>query len=93
MKKVAEDFLMKVNIIRIGNSQGIRIPKIILEQTRLGKEVELDVEDQKIVIHPITHSRQGWDEKFKLMAEHEDDQLIDEMIPIENHFDRSEWEW
>jgi len=84
---------MKANIIRIGNSQGIRIPKVLLEQTRLGKEVELEVEDQKIVIHPITHSRQGWDEKFKLMAENEDDRMLDEMMPIENQFDRSEWEW
>jgi antitoxin MazE len=84
---------MKANIIRIGNSQGIRIPKIILEQTRLGKEVELEVEDQKIVIHPINQPRQGWDKKFKLMAESEDDRMIDEMMPIETQFDRSEWEW
>ena len=84
---------MKANIIRIGNSQGIRIPKVLLEQTRLGKEVELEVEGQKIVIHPITHSRQGWDEKFKLMAEREDDRMTDEMMPIETQYDRSEWEW
>jgi antitoxin component of MazEF toxin-antitoxin module len=32
---------MKTNIIRIGNSQGVRIPKILLEQSRLGTEVDL----------------------------------------------------
>jgi len=84
---------MKANIIRIGNSQGIRIPKVLLEQTRLGKEVELEVEDQKIVIQPIARSRQGWDQKFKLMAENKEDGLIEEDLQIENQFDRGEWEW
>jgi len=84
---------MKAKIIRIGNSQGIRIPKILLEQTRLGKEVELEVEDQKIVIHPIARSRQGWDQKFKLMAENKEDSLINGDLPIKNQFDRGEWEW
>ena len=34
---------MKTNIVKIGNSQGIRIPKVLLEQSRLGTEVELEV--------------------------------------------------
>ena len=84
---------MKINIIRIGNSQGIRIPKILLDQSGLGKEVELEVEDQKIVIRPASRSRQGWDEKFKRMAESGDDRLIDEGLPIETQFDRGDWEW
>jgi len=84
---------MKANIIQIGNSRGIRIPKVLLEQTRLGKEVELEVEDQKIVIQPIARSRQGWDQKFKLMVENKEDSLIEEDLQIENQFDRGEWEW
>ncbi len=84
---------MKANIIPIGNSQGIRIPKVLLEQTRLGKEVELEVVDQKIVIRPITHPRQGWDQKFKHLAEKNEDRLILEDTLIENQFDRDEWEW
>jgi antitoxin MazE len=84
---------MKANIIQIGNSQGIRIPKVLLEQTNLGKEVELEVKDQKIVIHPITRPRQGWDQKFKLMALNKEDRLIDRDHGIENQFDQVEWEW
>ena len=84
---------MKANIIPIGNSQGIRIPKVLLEQTRLGKEVELEVMDQKIVIRPVTHPRQGWDQKFKHPAEKNEDRLILEDTLIENQFDRDEWEW
>lgn len=52
---------MKANIIRIGNSQGVRIPKVLLEQTGLGKAVELEVKDHKIIIHSIARSRQGWE--------------------------------
>ncbi len=51
---------MRTNIIRIGNSQGIRIPKILLEQSNLGTEVDLEVEDEKIIIRSASHPRQGW---------------------------------
>ena len=33
---------MKTNIVRIGNSKGIRLPKSILDQCRLKDSVELD---------------------------------------------------
>ncbi len=41
---------MRARIVKIGNSQGLRIPKIILEQTKLKDEVELKVQDHQIVI-------------------------------------------
>ena len=58
---------MRTNIIRIGNSQDIRIPKVLLEQSRLGDEVELEVENWMIVIRSVTRPREGWEEKFRLM--------------------------
>lgn len=84
---------MRTNIIRIGNSQGIRIPKVLLEQSRLGTEVELDVEDETIIIRSVSHTRQGWGEKFRLMAEKGDDTLIDADLSGETEWDRDEWEW
>ena len=83
---------MRTNIIRIGNSQGIRIPKILLEQSRLGAEVELEVEDQKIVIRPVRLPRQGWEESFKLMAASGDDRLLDEEL-VPTDWEEDEWEW
>ena len=53
---------MRTRIIRIGNSQGIRIPKKLLAQSGLGPEVELDVQDQQIVIRGTRHPREGWAE-------------------------------
>ncbi|HEX21372.1 MAG TPA: AbrB/MazE/SpoVT family DNA-binding domain-containing protein [Actinobacteria bacterium] len=83
---------MKTNIIRIGNSQGIRIPKIILEQSHIGTEVELEVKDKKIVISPASKPRQGWEKKFQRMTEKSDDRLIDKSRII-TQWDSDEWEW
>jgi hypothetical protein len=41
---------MKTRIIRIGNSQGFRIPKLYLEQSGLGEEVQLEVQAGEIII-------------------------------------------
>jgi antitoxin MazE len=84
---------MKANIIQIGNSKGIRIPKALLEQTGFGQEVELEVIDQKIIIHSVVRSRQGWDQKFKLLVENQEDRVSNLEDLIENQFDRDEWEW
>jgi len=84
---------MRTNIIRIGNSQGIRIPKVLLEQSHLGTEVDLEVEDEKIVIRSASRTRQGWEEKFKLMAESGDDVLIDADLNVATVWDKDEWQW
>lgn len=84
---------MRTNIIRIGNSQGIRIPKILLEQSRLGTEVELEVENEMIVIRSATRPRDGWAEQFRLMSERGDDKMIDEVPGEQTEWDKEEWEW
>jgi antitoxin MazE len=84
---------MRTNIIRIGNSQGIRIPKILLEQSHLGTEVDLEVEDGKIVIRSASHARQGWEDKFRLMAENGDDKMIDDDLNVETEWEKDEWQW
>ena len=84
---------MRAKIIRIGNSQGIRIPKVLLEQSRLGAEVELEVEEDRIVIRPVSRARLGWEEKFKLMAERGDDRMIDENLAPQTEWDKDEWVW
>lgn len=83
---------MRTSIIRIGNSQGIRIPKILLQQSHLGTEVELAVEDERIVISSASHPRQGWDEQFRLMAESGDDKMIDEGS-VQTEWEKEEWQW
>ncbi|MDZ7801828.1 MAG: AbrB/MazE/SpoVT family DNA-binding domain-containing protein [Trueperaceae bacterium] len=81
---------MRTRIVRIGNSQGIRIPKPLLEQAGLSGEVELVQEGDALMIRPA-HARQGWDEAFQAMAERGDDQLLD--APDGTRFDDEEWMW
>ncbi len=83
---------MKTRIVKIGNSQGVRIPKLFLEQTSLGEEVELEVQDNQIVIRPATFPRQGWDEAFRRMAANGDDRLLDNDVQT-SRWDEEEWRW
>lgn len=41
---------MRLQVVEIGNSKGIRIPQAILKQVNFGEEVDLDVADGKIVL-------------------------------------------
>ncbi len=85
--------IVKTRIIKIGNSQGIRIPKLLLDQLGFRDEVELDVQQDQLVIRPVRHPRHGWEEQFKLMAERGDDHLLDETVPSLTQWDADEWEW
>ncbi len=71
---------MKTELVRIGNSRGIRIPKPLIEQCGLGNNVELRVENDSLVISPERRPRQGNDER-----------LLETVAP--NEFDRKEWKW
>jgi len=55
---------MRARIVRIGNSKGIRLPKPIIEQAGITENVDIVVEDEKIIIRPISTPRAGWDEAF-----------------------------
>ena len=85
--------VVKTRIVKIGNSQGIRIPKIFLEQSALGEEVELALEAQQIVIRPAYSVRRGWDDAFKAMNEQDDDGLLDDETLPPTQWDEEEWEW
>ena len=82
---------MKVTIVPIGNSKGIRIPKPILEHCRIKKEVILETEGHKIIIRPARrNAREDWEQSFKKMSEKKDDKLfIDGSIDL--HIGK--WEW
>ncbi|MFN2420861.1 MAG: AbrB/MazE/SpoVT family DNA-binding domain-containing protein [Gemmatimonadota bacterium] len=84
---------MKTKIIRIGNSQGIRIPKPLLDESGLGEEVELKVEPGRIVIRSTDVPRRGWDAAFRRMAKRGDDALLDPEAAIGSSWDAEEWRW
>ena len=83
---------MKADLIRIGNSQGIRIPKPIIEQCGFRDQVELSVDGDALVIRPARAGREGWEESFRAMAAQGDDALLDAEATASD-WDNVEWEW
>ena len=82
---------MKVDLTRIGNSQGVRIPKAVIEQCGFGSRVEMRVEGDSLIIGRLPQ-RSGWDGAFEAVAERGDDAAL---LPegLEQSFDETEWEW
>jgi antitoxin MazE len=82
---------MLVSVVQIGNSKGIRLPKTILEQCEINDKIDMEVVDKEIILKAMKNKpRDGWEEKFQLMAENGDDELvIDETINL----DMKNWEW
>ena len=83
---------MRVELVRIGNSRGIRSPKPLIEQCGFGDAVELRVEHNRLVIAPERAPRKGWKEAFAAAATATDDPSPFETLPP-SEFDGKEWTW
>lgn len=81
---------MKAQIIQIGNSQGIRIPKAVLEETKLSGEVEMEVTADGLLIRNVKRPRGDWDAVFKSLADGDDDLPLSEGA---TGFAKKEWQW
>ncbi len=81
---------MIVRIRKIGNSQGVLIPKSLLTQCSIEENAVVEVKDHKIVISPFEHEkRKGWEDAFKKMSEAGDDKAeFPDLFPDE---DLEEW--
>ena len=82
---------MKAQIIQIGNSQGIRIPKTLLEDSGISGEVELESHPDGILIRNVSKPRSKWNAIFKSLEESDED------VPAggdpSTAFDEKEWQW
>ena len=83
---------MKVELVRIGNSRGIRIPKPILEQCGFESTVELRVENDRLIIAKRRAPREGWEEAFRAASSTPEKGLLLDGLPA-NQFDHEEWQW
>ena len=84
---------MKARIVRIGNSQGIQIPKGFLHQSGIVKEVDVEVLGNRIVLTGLRRPREGWEESFRQMASNGDDRLLDESLLESTEWDEEQWQW
>ena len=70
---------MKTSIRKMGNSQGVLIPKPFLAKIGMlvDEDIDIDVEDDKIVIRKLEkRPREGWAQASQKIASAHDDGLV-----------------
>jgi len=83
-------------LTKIGNSQGIRIPKPLIQQAHLENvRLELEVLENGLLIRPVNNtSRDTWKENIEqVMLKHEasqDEAVLEEFL---NDNDLEDWQW
>jgi len=84
---------METSIIKIGNSQGLIIPKRMLKRLGVRRKVELRIQDDGLLIVPVEDiPRKGWAEAFAKASKKQEPEG-DYFEGIENDFDKNEWIW
>jgi len=84
------------SLIKIGNSQGIRLPKAIIKQAHLeNTELEFEVLENGLLIRPVNNvGREAWGENIQsVMIANQgkvDEALLDDML---NDSDLDDYEW
>ena len=83
-------------LTRIGNSQGIRIPKPLIAQANLENvQIDLEVVENGLLIKPIlTSRRKNWKDNIEnILLQNkniEDEAIIDELL---NDNDLEDYQW
>jgi antitoxin MazE len=75
MLNIALEAIMRTAIRKIGNSQGVLIPKAMLAETSFDVDVDISVENGAIVLRPIQDRppRAGWADAARAIAAQGDD--------------------
>ena len=84
---------LKTQIVKIGNSRGIRIPKAMLDQLSLEGDLDIAINGDSLVVRPAHQPRAGWAEAARKMHETGDDVLLDGDELILTAVEDEEWEW
>lgn len=82
---------IRTRLVKIGNSQGIRIPKPLLQQSGISADVEIEVQNGCLLLRAVSHPRAHWGEAFAAMAQHGGDALLDDDLATD--WETDEWEW
>jgi len=83
--------IARSRIVQIGNSRGIRVPKMLLDHAALPDEVELQAENGRLIVRAAKGPRAGWAAAARAMHERGEDGLLD--APTPSRFDDREWKW
>jgi antitoxin MazE len=80
----------EIDLINIGNSKGVRLPKQIIEACGFGDTILLEFDDGKLTLSPKKKVREGWAEIFDKEIKREP-KLKEEFF--NNKFDEKDWTW
>jgi len=83
--------VVRSKIVAVGNSRGVRIPRALLGDARIGDEIELIADGDELLVRRLARPRQGWASEFAAMHDAADDRMLDPIAPT--RFDDEDWEW
>lgn len=72
---------MKVKLVKVGNSIGIRLPKTVIQECGFENEVMLDVRHKSVILTASTSVRQEWPKRFE------------EDLALKPISKKGEWQW
>ena len=83
---------MKLRLVRVGNSRGLRLPKTLLDEAQLADDADLEasVTADGIMLRRVPQPRAGWAEAAKRLRAAGDDTVLDTPATA---FDAKEWTW
>ncbi len=81
-------------LIKIGNSQGVRIPKSVIEQAHLSnKELVFKVIDGGLLIQPVQEPRKNWCLQIEKALEGDGESQMDQEWLDAPLLDDEDWQW
>ena len=79
--------MMRTSLRKIGNSRGVLIPATLLVECGISDEIEMRLEDSRIVIEPVKNPRTGWFDGYQAQAD------TDAWEGLSPEADSGDWEW
>ncbi len=79
MKKQSR--VQTIKLVSIGNSKGVRLPRLILQKYGFSDELLLEETEQGILLRKVDDVKLSWEETYREMAqEHEDWQDFENIV-------------
>ena len=83
---------MKIKLINIGNSKGLRLSKSLIQQYNINENIQLELREDGILLKPVSKPRSGWLEQFE-KASKTAVSKENNWNTAPNNFDKEEWTW
>jgi antitoxin MazE len=89
--------VIRTQLVQIGNSRGVRIPRALLDQLHLTGSIEMEVQDAQLVLRAGKNPRAEWPAQFHEMAAPGNYPLTDAGLDgvelVLTDWEETEWEW